>query len=827
MWQTGPGKHLHLFEYNHPRHHLQDASSQIRLLQVVSGNDYPNELQNKITWKTLPPQYLRGRICCTMTSCNIEDAPAYIAASYLWGGQSSAYSIEIDGKQLGVPPNAYNTILKIDEHKKGGYIWIDSVCTNQRNHHEKKKQVSMMGRIYEHAEMVIGNVGGHDSHSRPLISALNKYEDSNGSDGVAHPASSSDLAAALVAFSEREYWSRLWVIQECIAAKRLHLMCAHEMVDFRGIERLVSSIEEELGLHIAEPSHSHMWEILRCRRQAGGQLEFEDAILKFGRWLCKDPRDHIYGLLYLIKWNEAAPLEPDYNISKGKVAMKAFLRCSTVAGIRSVCDALGLLINGPIGLIKAAFNCCTTFDHVEFLKQRMSISSIDELPDAKAAIRACSTLEDSLVLWKWLSGIIDVEQRLLLVCDRDLFLPTNSDMRHLFLRMNKAFALPRADCGDGDSFLMVPTLREALEFAELSDVLGCAGSDDDVKAILSLFQLPWIDFELALRVISAYSARIDPLTRARKWDADSLAQAAFKHSATMVGVILRHLGSTVSIGDRLTLAKAFLGSNTSMDDVSIVLRAMDVPKDQPIPEALNSLLSDGGVCLRRLAVFSQALHSDVEFDAAAFHIPPNLRDTFWQDQNETSSAQTQYSQASSMLPLFPQENIRLPTTVRPGSGQLHRLSLCDGVLVTPKAVFARLWSLAGLVGLGMNKTYLHGMCLMGFVGGMWIVLKKQADETDYWRMSALVKFVGGDRLLRMMLSDFAQVIGRLDLYMSVADLSIIASASQSIHGDRKATIHRSLSEDSEVSIRPERTLGLPKKERYLAAPQSDGCSCRE
>ncbi|KAI0426244.1 heterokaryon incompatibility, partial [Xylaria sp. FL1042] len=68
-----------------------------------------------------------------------------------------------------VRQNCNDVLRQVHRHSGADrYIWVDAICINQADHHEQDIQVTMMGAIYQNAELVLACLGDHDDYSRAL-----------------------------------------------------------------------------------------------------------------------------------------------------------------------------------------------------------------------------------------------------------------------------------------------------------------------------------------------------------------------------------------------------------------------------------------------------------------------------------------------------------------------------------------------------------------------------------------------------------------------------------------------------------------------------------
>lgn len=196
----------------------------------------------------------------------------YNALSYVWGDASDLQTIKLEGEDFLVTRNLMAALKTLRRTKEAVKFWIDAVCINQADLEEKKMQIPLMGRIYQQAESVWGQVlpsfdkaeslrelivaigtagmalekdlrargtsGGQASTevlgqveratsggSTPLIFtkyALEDYE---------LPSETSPLWHSWREFFASPYFRRIWIQQEFVLAKELNLFLGDSLVD--------------------------------------------------------------------------------------------------------------------------------------------------------------------------------------------------------------------------------------------------------------------------------------------------------------------------------------------------------------------------------------------------------------------------------------------------------------------------------------------------------------------------------------------------------------------------------------------------------------------
>lgn len=227
---------------------LDDDSQEIRLLNLIPSVDSTDH-----------------RI--ELSTHSMATSPGYIALSYMWGDPNVTEEITVSGIKVHVTSNlalALKGFLSrlASSHDTDGelldlpkYLWADAICINQNNLEEKGKQVRMMGRIYERADLVISWLWRPDKEISNALVAIRLFADqikrhSRGARDMewlrespvlwqldaSTPGIPNKVWNALDAFTSHPFWSRIWTIQEMVLAKKLFVMNQDELVSFRDVE---------------------------------------------------------------------------------------------------------------------------------------------------------------------------------------------------------------------------------------------------------------------------------------------------------------------------------------------------------------------------------------------------------------------------------------------------------------------------------------------------------------------------------------------------------------------------------------------------------------
>jgi len=316
----------------------------------------------------------------------LNSAPSYQCLSYTWGNPSSSYSedaemlalaydsvdeIRVEGALLSVKFNLSDALEMLREHaiadQHAEHFWIDAICINQGSLEERASQVAIMSSIYSTAERVIVWIGREDEFTADAIHTITslgnipkeQYAKLQSRDEY-NPFSELARVGAtpvqrenwlgLIAFSQRPFFSRVWVAQEIILAKTVMLVCGPYQIPWQLMANTVSLIMATGWQHYVQLSYLRVNPYpmalagiyRRMLQEKNLQLSrslvyletiragvttykhpavFRYLLMSLRMFKASDDRDKIYALMGLA-WKERPPfsthpdaLAPDYTLS--------------------------------------------------------------------------------------------------------------------------------------------------------------------------------------------------------------------------------------------------------------------------------------------------------------------------------------------------------------------------------------------------------------------------------------------------------------------------------------------------------------------------------
>jgi hypothetical protein len=200
----------------------QLTGSNIRLLRLLPGS-------------------LVDKIKCELVDASLEDPPDFEAISYVWGPPREREAVTCQGHRAYITNNLAHALRRLRNTQKSSLLWADGICINQHDVSEKGHQVQMMGEIYQKASRVIIWLGP-DTEYGQIKKAMEviRYVHSkipnpqHGTKAVLKPGDPTietldehmrarrieGTWEALDDLFKREWWLRIWCVQEAVLARK-------------------------------------------------------------------------------------------------------------------------------------------------------------------------------------------------------------------------------------------------------------------------------------------------------------------------------------------------------------------------------------------------------------------------------------------------------------------------------------------------------------------------------------------------------------------------------------------------------------------------------
>lgn len=281
--------------------HLSDNC--IRLLRVLPGRS-DTEIQ------------------CTLTEHSLPDCPKFFALSYVWGAKPASCTIKLNGQRFAVRKNLwrYLTQVRTSSREFCGPLWIDAICIDQDNNHERTCQVNLMSQIYKSADLVVMWLGPSYEQSTLAMQHMNKPLTYWRQKHHLRQVWSEPTGTAIRLLCHRPYWTRLWVFQELALAEKVVMMCGEtklpwknfldfilEICETKYVGRVADKFDLQAVLRSPATSMISQMNSLECDRTLWTLLQGTRNLR------CTEVRDKVYALLGVAEAGSQG-ISPDYEL---------------------------------------------------------------------------------------------------------------------------------------------------------------------------------------------------------------------------------------------------------------------------------------------------------------------------------------------------------------------------------------------------------------------------------------------------------------------------------------------------------------------------------
>lgn len=277
---------------------LDAPESEIRLLRI------------------LPSSLSDTPVRCAIETFSIDECPPYRALSYAWGPPTSPVrSILVNNKEFTIRDNLWQCLSQFQsDPEPHRFLWIDQICIDQKNIHERNQQVRLMEEVYRGAVQVEVWLGAADSSCEEAMQFLIDDDDDGGHAPPAHVTSCLNTLFSL------PYWSRLWIVQEILLARRVVLHYGPLKLPWRKLQELASSdsyygMPHNITSFLLPAGTNSRYSKVR------DNYSLMIAMTLFSGQGCADPRDKVYGLMGIVEEDER--LDVDYEKAPRGVLLDA------------------------------------------------------------------------------------------------------------------------------------------------------------------------------------------------------------------------------------------------------------------------------------------------------------------------------------------------------------------------------------------------------------------------------------------------------------------------------------------------------------------------
>lgn len=279
-----------------------------------------------------------SHIKCELVRASLAQPPPYVALSYAWGDVEDTRTILLHGHEFPVTLSLWYALDRLHSRDGPVLVWADAACINQKDDGERSHQVQSMTGIYSKATSVAIWLGPESEDSNvavQLLSDLVTYGEKNNGD-ISSFISSPFLARSfysLATLFERDYWYRLWVVQEVHNARAVDVYCGSSKLPWmtyvkasvffrmhhadlvRAFPRINAS-GRDCGI-LSQKGYPIITVLTRIgpAMLASQGMDLLRALGYHRGKSCCDPRDRVYGILGILSTQEQTSFIVDYTLS--------------------------------------------------------------------------------------------------------------------------------------------------------------------------------------------------------------------------------------------------------------------------------------------------------------------------------------------------------------------------------------------------------------------------------------------------------------------------------------------------------------------------------
>ncbi|KAH7350762.1 heterokaryon incompatibility protein-domain-containing protein [Rhexocercosporidium sp. MPI-PUGE-AT-0058] len=311
----------------------------------------------------------KTRIKCEIIHASLENCPEYIAISYAWGDAGNTRKIQLEGFLVSISVSLYGALDALRQKDRSILVWVDALCIDQSNKNERTQQIQLMTSIYKTADSMAIWLGPEADDSDMATDLLRAVADHASSPEKVSRLLSSQVGkrnlAGVVSLFERDYWKRLWVVQEIFNASSITVYCGSTKLPWSVYQKASATF----GRHRADLDNYFPGGQMIDRRLtiAPTQFSYTQVLLYQGpgslpnlksyieltqgsllevlracrRKLASDPKDKLFGVLGILPEETRMEFRADYSLSVKDVYTEVVdYLLKTTDRVDVICDAI-------------------------------------------------------------------------------------------------------------------------------------------------------------------------------------------------------------------------------------------------------------------------------------------------------------------------------------------------------------------------------------------------------------------------------------------------------------------------------------------------------
>jgi hypothetical protein len=182
---------------------------------------------------------------------SLDDCPSFKAVSYTWGDSTSRESFLCNEIGIQITQSSATALRYLRSASGPSLFWLDALCINQADTHEKSVQVYLMPEIYSKASQVqiwLGEESTTSAEGMEVLSCL--IGGRTGIEVLPHWSQKppQQVRDGIKDVLSRQWWTRGWVVQEAALSKRTDIICGHHRISWQSEPSRIRQIIREIKL---------------------------------------------------------------------------------------------------------------------------------------------------------------------------------------------------------------------------------------------------------------------------------------------------------------------------------------------------------------------------------------------------------------------------------------------------------------------------------------------------------------------------------------------------------------------------------------------------
>lgn len=197
-----------------------------------------------------------------MSTTSLKESVPYEALSYTWGKSYSFRPLLVDGYELRIARRLREALEYLRYASQERVLWVDAICIHQEDGpnatRERNHQIQQMRLVYKKAARVIAWLGVEDESTHLVVQLMDYFKEQGINEEIVFSSTEDptqfDKWSGLIDLCGREYWRRVWILQELACAASVSLRLGDTEFEWMDLASIGSLAWNNHGRMMAIPS---------------------------------------------------------------------------------------------------------------------------------------------------------------------------------------------------------------------------------------------------------------------------------------------------------------------------------------------------------------------------------------------------------------------------------------------------------------------------------------------------------------------------------------------------------------------------------------------